>query len=452
MSQFGGISTGAPTWGERGGALPTSASFRRESASARNVDRLLAAARHGTRVTLLIRGEAGQGKTTLLAAVATRAEESGVVVTLEGHAAERDIPYAGIRALLMTYVSDALDASPMQGMIRALVTDFVPPQSPLAVCGAVSVWLGCLAPAGSCLICVDDADKVDEESMRVLSYVAARLPAGQIALVCTATTVVPLLDRIGATQLMLDDLDDAAAHSLLRTCGVRRENRAAIIARLGGNPLALSFAGQAVASSAAAALHESEPAPLHQRLEEDIRARLGDLPRATAYLLEAAAVSRSDDLGALSAWSEQRQFGVADALLPPAEDAGLVTTEFDRLRWRRPWIAEAIVRLCPPGRRERLRSQLLSLDPATPRQSLVSGQLTQAEARVARAVINGASNRQAAEQLSLSEKTIDSHLQHIYRKLSIRSRSQLVASLLVQPPASGRSGGSTALSRLIGGK
>jgi DNA-binding CsgD family transcriptional regulator len=37
----------------------------------------------------------------------------------------------------------------------------------------------------------------------------------------------------------------------------------------------------------------------------------------------------------------------------------------------------------------------------------------------------GASNREAGEHLFISVKTVDHHLQSIYRKLGLRSRSQL---------------------------
>jgi len=42
-------------------------------------------------------------------------------------------------------------------------------------------------------------------------------------------------------------------------------------------------------------------------------------------------------------------------------------------------------------------------------------------------IVDGASTREAAHFLSVSEKTIESHVQSIYRKLDVRSRSQLAA-------------------------
>jgi DNA-binding NarL/FixJ family response regulator len=55
--------------------------------------------------------------------------------------------------------------------------------------------------------------------------------------------------------------------------------------------------------------------------------------------------------------------------------------------------------------------------------------LTAAELRVAEAVGDGLTNREVAAQLFLSVKTVDFHLQQIYRKLGIRSRTELVVRL-----------------------
>ena len=60
-------------------------------------------------------------------------------------------------------------------------------------------------------------------------------------------------------------------------------------------------------------------------------------------------------------------------------------------------------------------------------------QLTATEARVARAVASGASNREIAEQTFVSVKTVEATLTRIYRKLDVRSRTRLAA-LLAPPP------------------
>ena len=54
-------------------------------------------------------------------------------------------------------------------------------------------------------------------------------------------------------------------------------------------------------------------------------------------------------------------------------------------------------------------------------------ELTPMEDRVARAVAAGATNREAADSLFLSERTVEFHLRNVYRKLDLRSRTELAA-------------------------
>jgi DNA-binding CsgD family transcriptional regulator len=54
---------------------------------------------------------------------------------------------------------------------------------------------------------------------------------------------------------------------------------------------------------------------------------------------------------------------------------------------------------------------------------------------VARLASDGRSNKEIAETLVLSPKTVAYHLGHVYTKLEVRSRSQLVAQRPFDPPA-----------------
>jgi DNA-binding CsgD family transcriptional regulator len=56
--------------------------------------------------------------------------------------------------------------------------------------------------------------------------------------------------------------------------------------------------------------------------------------------------------------------------------------------------------------------------------------LSPREMQVARAVAEGATNREVAARLFLSEKTVEHHLGNIFRKLGLRSRTQLVARIV----------------------
>jgi DNA-binding CsgD family transcriptional regulator len=62
-----------------------------------------------------------------------------------------------------------------------------------------------------------------------------------------------------------------------------------------------------------------------------------------------------------------------------------------------------------------------------PRALTGADRLTPQELQVALAACDGATNRQVAERLFVSPKTVEYHLSHIYRKLTITSRSELPA-------------------------
>ena len=91
-------------------------------------------------------------------------------------------------------------------------------------------------------------------------------------------------------------------------------------------------------------------------------------------------------------------------------------TTFERLD-ARPWA-------------DRARAELNALGIHVPRtQAPASNTLTPQELRVATMISEGATNREAGAALFLSPKTIEAHLSRIYRKLAIRSRTELAALL-----------------------
>ena len=54
--------------------------------------------------------------------------------------------------------------------------------------------------------------------------------------------------------------------------------------------------------------------------------------------------------------------------------------------------------------------------------------LTPTEYRVAELVASGLTNREAAARLFLTQKTVEFHLRNVYRKLGVRSRTELARS------------------------
>ena len=78
----------------------------------------------------------------------------------------------------------------------------------------------------------------------------------------------------------------------------------------------------------------------------------------------------------------------------------------------------------------RAESELLATG-ARPRRIALSGvaSLTPSERRVAELAAEGPTNREIAQTLYVTQRTVEVHLTSIYRKLAISSRSQLAAAL-----------------------
>ncbi len=89
---------------------------------------------------------------------------------------------------------------------------------------------------------------------------------------------------------------------------------------------------------------------------------------------------------------------------------------FERLE-AEPWAERARVELRATG--ERLRRR----DPAA------REELTPQELQIALVVVEGKTNREVGAQLFLSPKTVEWHLGHVYRKLGVRSRTELARAI-----------------------
>lgn len=79
---------------------------------------------------------------------------------------------------------------------------------------------------------------------------------------------------------------------------------------------------------------------------------------------------------------------------------------------------------------QRAREELIATG-ARPRRAARTGvsSLTASERRIAQLAANGQTNRDIAQALFVTPKTVEIHLSHTYQKLGIQSRSQLTAAL-----------------------
>lgn len=213
------------------GVSPPAGLLERERELER-LDSLLASAAEGSGNALLIRGEAGIGKTRLMAALGDRAQAAGfTVLTARGGVLESDFPFGCVRQLFEQRLADPDLPSPLQDDAAMSAPVFGAPAEgrnrPDAGFGVLHglYWLTAnLAEPGPLLIAVDDAHWADPPSLRYLSFLARRLEGLPVAVVVATRAdepgAPPELAALGAETAVatadLEPLSEPAAAELVR--------------------------------------------------------------------------------------------------------------------------------------------------------------------------------------------------------------------------------------------
>src|SRR5215472_16310067 len=204
------------------------------------IDQLLEGMRSGRAGALVLRGQAGIGKTALLDAAEQKASGARVL-RVTGVESEVELPFAALHVLLRP-VLDEIGALPGRqaaalrgafGMAEAAVADRF-----LVGLGELSL-VAELAEDRPVLVLVDDAQWVDRASADALVFAARRLQAERAAVLAAARDEPPGLSLPGLPELQVGGLDQTAAEQLLSGAGLVRAVRDQLIAEAGGNPLAL---------------------------------------------------------------------------------------------------------------------------------------------------------------------------------------------------------------------
>src|ERR1700683_5007210 len=203
---------------------------------------------------LLVVGEAGRGKSVLLADTAERARSAGLrVLSVTGRESESKLAFAGLHQLLRPVLSSAarLPARQAQALLSALglAADPVGPD-PLLTGVAVLTLLSDLSERSAVLVVVDDAQWLDRSSLDALGFVASRLDAERVVLLVGARGQAPPsgFDR-GFAELYLGPLSAADAGRLLsaQPRSPRGRARAQVLAQAAGNPMALISLAKVIA-------------------------------------------------------------------------------------------------------------------------------------------------------------------------------------------------------------
>jgi DNA-binding CsgD family transcriptional regulator len=246
--------------------------------------------------------------------------------------------------------------------------------------------------------------------------VRARAELGDVA---GATVALDLLHAIGpsAVLLMEPDLDRAAAWLLLRRGEVAMAHRGLLAA---------------AESAARSGRHTLEAGALHDL------ARAGEAEAVTARLCALAAETDSEIVRARAAHAAAlaahdpaaleavaHQFAAMGAVVHAFEAAQAASAEYRahgdaRLATQCERLADALG--------ERCEAAVVPASVVRP-----EGRLTRREDEVARLAADGLASRDIAVRLSLSVRTVDNHLQHVYVKLGVSTRAALANALALAP-------------------
>ena len=306
---------------------------------------LLTAARQSRSGVLILRGDAGVGKTALLEEARASAVDMHVL-SAHGVESEADLPFAALHQLVRPALGrlDRLPGPQATALAGALGLTERGRDDRFLVSVACLTLLSELAERRPVLCLVDDAQWLDAASADTLLFVARRLGAEAVVLLVAARA--DDASTFYAPDVPSLDIPGLAAHdaaTLLASAGdvrVAADVRDYLIEQTRGNPLALLELTSALSADQ---LHGREPIehlPVTGGIERVFLRRIRDLPRASRQLLLVAAADDTGELTTVLQASEPA--GNSRDALSAAEQAGLVSVSGARLEFRHPLVRSAV--------------------------------------------------------------------------------------------------------------
>ncbi|MFG1621911.1 AAA family ATPase [Kribbella sp. NPDC049227] len=339
------------------------------------LDRLVAGARLGGRGVMVLRGAPGIGKSALLGYVAAAATDCRIL-RVAGVESQMELAFAGLQELCEPLLG-ALDQLPGP-QADALATAFGlrdgrPPDQFLV--GLATSTLLSVSAGDSPIVCViDDAQWLDQASVRTLAFLARRLTSQPIASSVAMAVAVRAGDGAetwaGLPELWLHGLTAPDAEALLESAVSGRLDtrvRDRILAEAHGNPLALlelpRWFTAAELSFGLGPDSTTRSRSLTSRMEEEFHRRIELLPRDARLLLVTAAAEPLGDVRLL--WRAAHRLGIGVDAARPAERGGLIELR-ETVRFRHPLVRSVVYRSAAASERRAAHRALAdSTDPST---------------------------------------------------------------------------------------
>ncbi|XVV15317.1 ATP-binding protein [Actinoplanes sp. CA-131856] len=336
----------------------------------RELDRLRESVRAGQSATLVIRGEAGVGKTALLDYAAQRALPVFRVARIAGVESEAELAYAGLHQLCRPMLAhlDALPG-PQQSALRVAfgLTGGAAPDRFLVSLATLSL-LAEVAGSKPLMCLVDDVQWLDRASSEILGFVARRLAGESVAMVFavrdTAGTDPGRLT--GLPVMALRGLSGEDARALLATVVPGRLDPGMcdrVVDETGGNPLALLELPRGMSpAELAAGFGPPAAGGAAADVEKHYAVRLRTLPEPTQRLMLLAACDGAGDV--LTLWRAATGLGIGFEAAWPEVTDGLFEIGA-QVRFRHPLVRSAVYRSASVEERRAAHQALAQATDAT---------------------------------------------------------------------------------------
>jgi DNA-binding CsgD family transcriptional regulator len=322
----------------RSGSAPSLLNRQQERTA---LDEVLRDVRSGRGRAVMVRGEAGVGKTALMEYAVAAAAEDMRLIRAAGVESEMELAFASLH-LLCVPLLDRLQAlpAPQRDALEVAFGRREGATADLFMVGLAVLTLLSQAAEERPLLCVvDDAQWLDRASGQVLAFVARRLLAEPVGLLFAARE--PGDQFRGVPDLEVRGLPDQEARTLLRSVvGAGFDERVwdRILAEANGNPLALLELPRGLGPAGlASGSGLAEPVP--ERIVAGFRRRLEALPADTRSLMLIAATEPAGD--PMLVWRAAAQLGIPAAAAAAAAADGLLQIG-TLVRFRHPLVRSAV--------------------------------------------------------------------------------------------------------------
>jgi DNA-binding CsgD family transcriptional regulator len=318
---------------------------------------LLERAGVGESGVVVLRGEAGIGKTALIEDTLDAARALGMpVVAARGVEAEAVIPFAALSELVHPLLVRIREIPRPQAasLEAALAIREFEEADRFAVAAATLSLLTVGAEQNGLLVCLDDSHWVDAASAAALVFAARRLRADGVAFIVAVRDGEPsAFADSGFPELAITGVDRETA-AVLVAQGSQGAATTAVAGRLyeatGGNPLALiELSNLLDPDQLAGRAPLDEPLRVGGAIERSFARRLEQLPDEGRRALTVAAASRTRDVAPILAALPDLELG--GGALGSAESAGLISITNGRLAFSHPLLRSVAYYTAPTSER-----------------------------------------------------------------------------------------------------